>query len=49
MGVDTSKNYFNDTTHTNDYGALKMADSFAEEIIKQKIELLYSSNTAAYV
>ena len=42
MGADASKNYFNDITHTNDYGALMMADFFAEEIIKQEIEPLYS-------
>ena len=40
MGVEVCKDYFMDTTHTNDYGALVMADFLAEEIKKQGIEAL---------
>lgn len=41
MGVENCKVYFNDVTHTNDYGALLVAQYLAEEIRKQKIEPLY--------
>lgn len=40
MGVEVCKDYFMDTTHTNDYGALVMADFLAEEIKKQRIKAL---------
>lgn len=40
MGVENCKVYFNDVTHTNDYGALLVAAYLAEEIRKQKIEPL---------
>lgn len=40
MGVEVCKDYFMDTTHTNDYGALMMADFLAEEIKKQRIKAL---------
>lgn len=40
MGVEVCKDYFMDTTHTNDYGALVMADFLAGEIRKQGIEAL---------
>lgn len=41
MGVENCKVYFNDVTHTNDYGALLVAKYLAEEIQRQKIEPLY--------
>lgn len=37
MGVEKCKVYFNDVTHTNDYGALLVADYLAEEIRSQGI------------
>ena len=40
MGTDTCKDYFNDTTHTNDYGALVMAQFISDEIGKRRIEPL---------
>lgn len=40
MGIDVCKNYFNDTTHVNDYGALIMAKFIAEEITTQQIPVL---------
>lgn len=38
MGRETCSNYFKDTTHTNDYGALMMADYVAGEIRQQQPE-----------
>lgn len=40
MGIDVCKNYFNDTTHVNDYGALIMAKFIAEEISRQQLPAL---------
>lgn len=40
MGADACKDYFNDTTHTNDYGALVMVQFLADEIGKRRIEPL---------
>lgn len=42
MGTEVCKNYFNDTTHTNDYGALLVTKFLAEEIRRQKLEPLCS-------
>lgn len=41
MGTDAG-DYFVDVTHTDDYGALLMADFLAEEIRRQRIEPLFS-------
>lgn len=41
MGREVSKNYFNDTTHTNDYGAVLMSDFVAQEIRRLNISPLY--------
>lgn len=46
MGVENCKVYFNDVTHTNDYGALLVADYLAGEIRRQKIEPLLSCMNA---
>ena len=40
MGVDQCKVYFNDVTHTNDYGALLVARFLAQEIRRQEIKPL---------
>ena len=40
MGTDTLKGYFNDAAHTNDYGAILMAEFIASEIKRQQIEPL---------
>jgi lysophospholipase L1-like esterase len=40
MGNDTLKGYFNDAAHTNDYGAILMAEFIASEIKRQEIEPL---------
>lgn len=41
IGTETAGYYFMDTTHTNDYGALLMADYIAAEIRRQQIAPLY--------
>jgi lysophospholipase L1-like esterase len=40
MGKETLKGYFNDAAHTNDYGAILMAEFIASEIKHQQIEPL---------
>ena len=40
MGTEACRDYFNDTTHTNDYGALVMAQFLADEIGQRRIEPL---------
>lgn len=40
MGSETLKGYFNDMAHTNDYGALLMAEFIASEVKRQRIEPL---------
>lgn len=40
MGPDTYPDYFMDTTHTNDYGALLAAKFISEEIRRLEIEPL---------
>jgi lysophospholipase L1-like esterase len=40
MGNETLKGYFNDAAHTNDYGAVLMAEFIAKEIKRQQIESL---------
>jgi lysophospholipase L1-like esterase len=40
MGNDTIKGYFNDAAHTNDYGALLMAEFIAKEIKTKQIQPL---------
>lgn len=42
LGNDILKGYFNDAAHTNDYGALLVAQLIADEIIKNKIKPLYN-------
>lgn len=42
MDKDRIKGYFNDAAHTNDYGAMLVADFIGKEIEKQKIEPLAS-------
>lgn len=42
LGTDTLKGYFNDAAHTNDYGAVLMAQYIASEIKRQQIEPLCS-------
>ncbi|PWW05085.1 lysophospholipase L1-like esterase [Paenibacillus cellulosilyticus] len=40
MGTEKLKGYFNDAAHTNDYGAIMMAQFIASEIKRQQIEPL---------
>jgi lysophospholipase L1-like esterase len=40
MGTEALKGYFNDAAHTNDYGAILMAEFIASEIKRQEIEPL---------
>lgn len=42
MGIEVCQNYFNDTTHVNDYGGALLADLMAQEIRRLRIEPLYS-------
>lgn len=43
MGTEKCRNYFNDVTHTNDYGAIMMADYVAEEIRRLMIRPMCSA------
>lgn len=38
MGSETCQNYFNDTTHVNDYGGALLADMMVKEIRRLRIE-----------
>lgn len=42
MGPETCQNYFNDTTHVNDYGGALLADMMVKEIRRLRIEPLCS-------
>ncbi len=41
MGTEGCQNYFNDTTHVNDYGGALLADLMAREIRGRRMELFY--------